>query len=135
MTLFTTQERKILWLLAVTIVVGGLTGLARQHWLKSKPKYAAVVKPKLKSSDGTDPVKSSPSNVSENTTKATGEFVNINIANQVELESLPNIGPVTAKRIIDYRNDHGSFESVEDLTNVSGIGAKTLERIRPYIGL
>ena len=46
---------------------------------------------------------------------------------------IPGIGPVTAERIILHREDHGLFNSVEELLNVKGIGPKTLEKIRTYI--
>lgn len=62
-----------------------------------------------------------------------GGLVNINTATQEELEALPGIGPVTAQRIIEYRNRVGAFRSVEELENVKGIGPKKLEQLRPYV--
>ena len=59
--------------------------------------------------------------------------VNINTAGADELESLPGIGPVLAQRIVDYREQHGDFTTVDGLRNVSGIGEKRLEAIREYI--
>jgi len=59
--------------------------------------------------------------------------ININTASQSELESLPKIGPVTAKKIIDYRTQNGSFQSVEDLSKISGISSKTVEEIRKLV--
>ncbi len=59
--------------------------------------------------------------------------VNVNMATPSELESVPGIGPVLARRIVEYRNSHGPFSSYEDLLNVKGIGVKTLESIKPYI--
>ena len=60
-------------------------------------------------------------------------LVNINTAGQAELETVPGIGPAIARKIIDYRNAHGPFQTVDDLINVSGIGPKTLEKMRPYL--
>ena len=60
-------------------------------------------------------------------------IVDINSANAKQLEAVKGIGSVTAKRIIDYRKQHGRFNSVEDLKNVKGIGDKTLEKIRSQI--
>ena len=54
-------------------------------------------------------------------------IVNINTATLEDLMSLPNIGPVLAQRIIDFREKYGDFKDVLDLGKVEGIGKKTLE--------
>ncbi len=59
--------------------------------------------------------------------------VNVQQAGLEELVRLPGIGPVTAGRIIAYREINGPFRKPEDLLNVSGIGPVTLERIREFI--
>lgn len=59
--------------------------------------------------------------------------VNLNTATQEELEALPGIGPVLAARILEYREAHGPFTSVEELLAVSGIGEALLEKLRPLI--
>ena len=59
--------------------------------------------------------------------------VNVNTATLDQLESLPGIGPALGQRIIDYREQHGPFHTVDDLLNVSGIGDKTLEDLRPLV--
>ena len=62
---------------------------------------------------------------------ATSGPVDLNTADAGQLQSLPGIGPVLAERIIAHREANGPFASVEDLGDVSGIGPKTLESIRP----
>ena len=57
----------------------------------------------------------------------------LNTATAEELETLPNIGPSRAKAIIEYRDKNGPFASVDDLTNVSGIGTGILESIRDLV--
>ena len=57
--------------------------------------------------------------------------VNINTATKEELDALPEIGPVKAQAIIDYRKANGPFKTVDDLKHVKGIGAKRLEKLRP----
>lgn len=59
--------------------------------------------------------------------------VNINTAGLDELTRLPRIGPVTAKRIIEYRNQNGKFLKKEDIQKVRGIGEKTYENLRNLI--
>lgn len=61
--------------------------------------------------------------------------ININRATKAEFDSLAGIGPVIASRIINYRNTNGPFLALDDLLKVSGIGSKTLERIRPRLSL
>ncbi len=61
------------------------------------------------------------------------ELININTAAQFELESLPGIGPTTAQKIIEYREENGPFATIEDIINVSGIGPATFERIKDLI--
>lgn len=59
--------------------------------------------------------------------------ININTASSSELQNLSGIGPSKADSIIDYRNKNGPFRSVDELIEVSGIGEKTLEKIRDEI--
>ncbi len=61
--------------------------------------------------------------------------VNINTADEIRLQQLPGIGPALAERIVDYRQRHGGFASIEDIMNVSGIGEATFENIREYISV
>ena len=62
-------------------------------------------------------------------------IININRATKAEFDSLAGIGPVIATRIINYRNTNGPFLALDDLLKVSGVGSKTLERIRPRLSL
>jgi competence protein ComEA len=59
--------------------------------------------------------------------------ININLATQSELESLPGIGPVIAQRIIQYRQESGPFEKVEEIQAVRGIGEAIFGQIKAYI--
>ncbi|MCC6802164.1 MAG: helix-hairpin-helix domain-containing protein [Anaerolineae bacterium] len=56
-------------------------------------------------------------------------LVHVNRATQTELETLPGIGPALAGRIIAYREAHGAFTSLQSLTEVSGIGERTIEQL------
>lgn len=61
------------------------------------------------------------------------ELLNINTASLEELDNLPGIGPALAQRIIDYREEHGPFLTIEDILNVSGIGPSTFDQIKDKI--
>lgn len=73
--------------------------------------------------------KTTKSKTDKETSKPLG-MVNINKAGLEELCTLSGIGEVKAKAIIEWRNANGAFESIEDITKVKGIGAKTLEKNR-----
>jgi competence protein ComEA len=59
--------------------------------------------------------------------------VDLNSAEWPELAQLPDIGETLAKRIVEYRREHGSFPSNDSLIRVRGIGPKTLESVMPYL--
>lgn len=65
---------------------------------------------------------------------ATGPLA-INRADAEQLQSLPYIGPRMAAAIIEYRQVHGPFSSVDDLNRVSGIGVATVERLRLLVSM
>lgn len=59
--------------------------------------------------------------------------VNINTAGIEQLQTLPGVGPATAERIVQFRQEHGPFLKPEDLMNVKGIGEKKFARLQPMI--
>jgi competence protein ComEA len=83
---------------------------------------AAPVKPQSEKSD------------SQEKLSVPGEgWVNINTASEEELQRLPRVGPGMSARIIQYRKEIGSFQSPEQLMDVSGIGEKTFAKIQPFV--
>lgn len=64
---------------------------------------------------------------------SSSEIININTADTAELELLPGIGPVLAQRIIDYRLQHGSYSSIEDIKKVSGMAGNRFDQLKGLI--
>ncbi len=60
-------------------------------------------------------------------------MVNVNKATLEELVKVRGIGPVMAKRILEYRDKNGAFKSIDDLTQVQGIGGNKLQRIKDQV--
>ncbi len=113
--------RAVIFLVAVILIGAGFWGLRRFNpaLFLGKPDFIAV------------PNKDQPQQSVED--KPT--LLNINTASAEELESLSGIGPQMAKRIIQYREKHGNFTSVDALTEVKGLGEKTLEKLKPFIAV
>jgi competence protein ComEA len=59
--------------------------------------------------------------------------IHLNTATLEQLDSLPGVGPVTAQKILDYRQEHGAFGSVDELDAVPGIGPARLEQLRDLL--
>ena len=60
-------------------------------------------------------------------------LIDLNLGSRSELESLPGIGRKLADRIVSYRSIHGTFNHVDDVVKVSGIGKKRLQRLEPFV--
>lgn len=123
---FTPQEVKALIFLLVTLIIGGgITLYKRSH-----PGFA----PELMS----DYTEKEDASLIQKQTYASKkpeikDKISINQATAKELELLPGIGPVLAKRIIYLRRSKGRFKKVEDLLEVKGIGSKKLKKIKEWV--
>ena len=148
MKLLTSQEKTVFRILMGTAIFGLIVGFVRHNYFGNNERT-------LLSSEGSD------SMIDDNQTPVSDEIIavnyksteeideqteikkeeitgtqitiNINIAGKDELVLLPNVGPVTAERIIRYREDYGLFDSIDDLTRVKGTGPKTLEKLKAFV--
>ena len=59
--------------------------------------------------------------------------LDLNAASTKQLTEIPGIGKVMAERIVEWRDQHGPFQRVEDLMKVKGIGEKSFQKLRPYV--
>ena len=129
--------RKIVICLVAVILLGiGFWMLKYHHPALFLGEPDLIVDEQQELNESTPPVESSfPSADAESTTTSEPKDgrIDINTATSEEFESLPGIGPVTAERIVSYRNVNGKFDVIEDLTEVRGIGGKTIEKLRDKI--
>jgi comEA protein len=139
---FTHQEKLLFRLLISGAIIGVIIGAVRNYTLNKDVVTVneILVIPNdssLKNIIQVDSAKfvvSKPVEISqENIEHLSTNIVNINLADKIQLMSLPFIGGVKAERIIQYREDFGKFESIEELMKVSGIGPKTLEKLKPFV--
>lgn len=64
---------------------------------------------------------------------SSGDLININTADESELQKIRGVGPAIAQRIIDYREQNGNFKTIEDIKKVRGIGEKTFAKFKDSI--
>lgn len=81
--------------------------------------------------DAPNPAPTSP--LPRSPTESDDGLVDLNTATLAELDTITGVGPVLAQRIIDHRTQIGRFSNVDELLDVKGIGAKTLEKLRPQV--
>jgi comEA protein len=131
LSIFTQQEKLIIKFLLGVIMLG-IVVTGYRHWFgesvpSSEKEILAFQAAAVRVAEEKEKIPN------ENRQNQLLKSVNINTSNKADMMKIPGIGPVTAERIILHREDHGLFNSVEELLNVKGIGPKTLEKIRTYI--
>ena len=128
----------------VVEMAGGVTGEADQSQVNLAqlvtdqmviyvPKMGEEVSPSTEALVADSQVTESAVSESSGDTTSGGDLVNINTADTTMLQTLSGIGEKRAADIINYRETNGLFETVDDLDQVSGIGEKTMEKLRPLI--
>lgn len=97
--------------------------------------YTVTVQQAAASSSASQADTSAASQSSQPESLLEGERIPVNSADVYELDRLPGIGPTKAQAIVEYREEHGPFQSTDQLLEVSGIGEATLEGLLDYITL
>ncbi len=127
-------RRLLIGLALAGLLAGAAGGCANEPEPIIIETPAATGTPRMRAGDGRPtPAPSPAAPTSTPQPPATPAKVNLNTADARALEALPRIGPAMARRIIDYRQSHGLFKTVDDLLDVPGIGPATLEAIRAFI--
>ncbi len=129
MPALTEAERRGARWLAALLVIGTLHDLYRAHrpaWAPEPvaPDTAGVAARALPAAGAAG---------AEAASEAADGRLDLDRASESELDRLPGIGPVLARRIVEHRTRHGPFRSPEELLAVPGIGPRLLERLRPHL--
>jgi competence protein ComEA len=133
---FTRQEQRAILFLLSAFGAGAMVWMYRQSLPAPpvNPAQAAAVEAYAKAlRDDTSGGFFQTTNQRSNKTPPKPLLVDLNAATEAELVRLPGIGPVIAKRIVEYRKANGPFKQLRDLRRVKGIGAKTYEQIAPLL--
>ena len=125
MIYLTKQERLVLIFLVAALAVGAAVKVFRGERAPPPPRPLEV------EIDHTKP--KPPLDAAALTEITAAKKINVNAADALELCTLPGVGPVIARRIVEHRKNHPPFEKAEDLTAVEGIGPATVGKIAPYI--
>ncbi len=123
------SQQTAIWLLAAAFLIG----TAIRFFQARQPIPAALEHQVFPDSAAAVAFREQAAQVGQLAEEMAHRPIDINAATRAELESLPGIGPVLAQRIIDYRESHGPFVSVEAMDDVPGIGPKRLETMRDRI--
>lgn len=120
---FTPQETKaLIFLLSALLLGSGIALYKRTH-----PQFAPELIVEKKEVQA-EPWPQSLLNKEREKNK-----IDLNQATTDELQLIPGLGPTLSKRIVEYRENHGQFQKIEDIMQVQGIGLKTFQKLQNYI--
>lgn len=124
--------RRLSSLAAIALLVAAMGGT----WTRSAsaaPPATAVTKPAAPPAKPGDEPDEPPARKSSHK-QVTGKL-NLNTANEDQLQLLPTVGPAKAERIIAWRTKNGGFKRIADLRRVKGFGYKTFKKLEPFLDI
>lgn len=116
----------LVWMAALCLLFSGALLLFGDGGLQAELSPQSAAPPERSLQGGNDPEQTALELLPE-------EKLNLNTATAEELQKLPGIGAVLSQAIVEYREEHGPFQSVEELLLVPGIGQGRLENIRDLV--
>jgi competence protein ComEA len=125
--------RRLASLAAVGLLIAAMGGTWTRSAAAAPPPAAAVTKPAAAAARPGDEPDEPPGKKSGHK-QLTGRL-NLNTANEDQLQLLPTVGPAKAERIVAWRAKNGGFKRVADLRRVKGFGYKTFKKLEPFLDI
>ena len=125
--------RRLASLAAVALLVAAMGGTWTRSAAAAPPPAAAATKPAAAPARPGDEPDEPPAKKSSHK-QITGKL-NLNTANEEQLQLLPTVGPAKAERIIAWRTKNGGFKRIADLRRVKGFGYKTFKKLEPFLDI
>ncbi len=116
----------LVWMAALCLLFSGALLLFGSGGLQAELSPETAAPPERSLQGGNDPGQTALELLPK-------EKINLNTATAEELQKLPGIGAVLSQAIVEYREEHGPFQSVEELLQVPGIGQGRLDKIRDLV--
>ncbi len=126
--------RRLASLAAVALLVAAMGGTWTRSAAAAPPPAAAVTKPAAATPARPGDEPDEPPAKKSNHKQITGKL-NLNTANEDQLQMLPTVGPAKAERIVAWRTRNGGFKRVADLRRVKGFGYKTFKKLEPFLDI
>jgi len=125
--------RRLASLAAIALLIAAMGGTWTRSAAAAPPPAAAATKPAAAPARPGDEPDEPPAKKSSHK-QITGKL-NLNTANEDQLQLLPTVGPAKAERIIAWRTKNGGFKRIADLRRVKGFGYKTFKKLEPFLDI
>lgn len=125
--------RRLVSLAAIALLVAAMGGTWTRSAAAAPPPTGAITRPSAAPARPGDEPDEAPARKS-NRKQLTGKL-NLNTANEEQLQLLPTVGPAKAERIVAWRAKNGGFKRIADLRRVKGFGYKTFKKLEPFLDI